>query len=61
MRTVAKTASYGSMHFIVAAAVAYAVTGDWRAALAISLIEPVVQTGSYVVHERLWERIWPAR
>lgn len=60
MRAVAKTASYGTMHFMVAGAVAYAITGDWRAALAISAIEPMVQTVSYVMHERAWERLWPA-
>lgn len=61
MRAVAKTATYGTMHFGVAGAVAYAITGDLRAAIAISAIEPVVQTVSYILHERAWERWWPAR
>jgi uncharacterized membrane protein len=56
MREAAKTASYATMHFTVAAAVAYAVTGDWRAALAISMIEPLVQTVAYVLHERAWAK-----
>jgi len=59
MRTAAKTATYGIMHFVVAGAVAYAITRDWRAALAISMIEPLVQTVSYALHERLWDRGWP--
>ncbi len=59
MREAAKTATYGTMHFIVAGAVAYAITQDWRAALAISAIEPLVQTFSYVAHERAWARLWP--
>lgn len=59
MREAAKTATYGAMHFIVAGAVAYAITQDWRAALAISAIEPLVQTVSYVFHERAWARLWP--
>ena len=33
------------------------VTQDWRAALAVGLIEPAVQTVAYVVHDRVWARI----
>lgn len=61
MRAAAKTATYSVMHFVVAGAVAYAITGDWRAALAISLIEPAFQTIAYAIHERVWERVWPPR
>jgi uncharacterized membrane protein len=57
MRTVAKTLSYSSMHFIVALGVAYALTGDWRVALGIGLIEPAVQTLAYLVHERAWSSV----
>lgn len=60
MRLVAKTSTYGVMHFFVAVGVAFALTRDWRIALAIGLIEPAVQTLAYAVHERLWERLWPA-
>jgi uncharacterized membrane protein len=52
----AKTATYAAMHFIVAFAVAFALTGDWRAATAIGLIEPAVQTIAYHLHERAWAR-----
>lgn len=61
MRAAAKTATYSVMHFLVAGAVAYAITGDWRAALAISLIEPAFQTIAYALHERIWEKVWPPR
>jgi uncharacterized membrane protein len=61
MRAAAKTSTYATMHFVIAAIVAYAITGDWRAALAISLIEPAVQTVAYVFHERAWARFWPPR
>lgn len=61
MRLVAKTSTYGVMHFIVAVSVAFALTRDWRIALAIGLLEPAVQTVAYAVHERLWEKLWPAR
>lgn len=57
MRTVKKTISYSVTHFLVAVAVAYGLTQDWRAALAIGLIEPIFQTLAYAVHERVWERL----
>jgi len=57
MKTAKKTLSYSLMHLTVAITVAYALTQDWRAALAIGLIEPVFQTVAFVVHERVWARI----
>lgn len=54
-RAAIKTATYATMHFMVAFTVAYALTGSWAAAAAIGLVEPFVQTGAYAVHERLWE------
>jgi len=53
-RVLKKTASYSLMHLMVAIGVAYALTGDLRAALAIGLIEPLVQTVAYSFHERAW-------
>ena len=50
----AKTITYGIMHFCVATVVAYAVTGNWQMSLGIGLIEPAVQTVAYVLHERAW-------
>ena len=57
MRTAKKTISYSLMHLTVAITVAYALTRDWRAALAIGMIEPIFQTMAFAVHERVWERI----
>ncbi len=54
MRLALKTASYSLMHFVVAIAVTFAVTGDWRAALAVGLIEPAVQTVAFLLHDRAW-------
>ncbi|WP_273144116.1 DUF2061 domain-containing protein [Oceanicaulis alexandrii] len=51
-----KPVTYGLMHLIVAISVAYALTQNWKAALAIGLIEPAVQTLAYTVHERAWSR-----
>ena len=52
-----KTVTYGVMHFTVAVIVAYALTRDIRIALAIGLIEPMVQTVFFTVHDRLWHDI----
>ena len=51
-----KTGSYYLTHILVAAGVAYAVTGDLWAALTLSLLEPSVQAGVYFFHERAWAR-----
>ena len=52
-----KTVTYGLMHFAVAVTVAYALTQNWRLALAIGVIEPLVQTVFFTVHDRVWTRI----
>lgn len=57
----AKTASYSAMHLAVAIAVAYALTRDWRTALAIGLFEPAAQTVAYAFHDRFWSRHESAR
>ena len=44
------------MHFCVAVAVAYVVTGSWVAALGVGVIEPIIQTFAYTLHERAWAR-----
>ncbi len=51
-----KTASYALMHLVVACLVAYALTWDWRQALAIGIIEPFVQTFAFAAHDRYWRR-----
>ncbi|MAP94203.1 MAG: hypothetical protein CMK07_04555 [Ponticaulis sp.] len=52
-----KTLTYGLMHLTVAVTVAFILTRNWHAALAIGLIEPMVQTVAYTFHERVWERV----
>ncbi len=56
MRLAMKTGTYAAMHFLVAIAVAYALTGNWKAALAIGVVEPFVQTFAFTIHDRLWAR-----
>lgn len=55
MRLALKTGSYGLTHIVVATGVAYVLTGNLAAAIGIGLIEPVIQTGVFTVHEYLWE------
>jgi uncharacterized membrane protein len=57
VRTAQKTASYAVMHLLIAFTVAYALTRDWRAALAIGLVEPFFQTFAFALHERIWAKI----
>ena len=51
-----KIASYGVMHLIVAMLVAFAITRDWRMALAIGVVEPFFQTIAYSFLDRIWPR-----
>lgn len=51
-----KTGSYAIMHLLVAIAVAYALTLDWRKALAIGILEPFVQTFAFTLHDRYWRK-----
>ncbi len=55
MRLAMKTSSYGITHIAVATTVAYVLTGNLAAAIGIGLIEPIIQTGVFSLHEYLWE------
>ena len=44
-RGVIKTSTYAAMHFVVAVA------------LSIGIVEPLVQTGAYALHERVWSGV----
>jgi uncharacterized membrane protein len=52
--TALKPVTYSVMHLVVAVSVAYALTQDWRIALGVGIIEPMVQTVAYVFHEKAW-------
>lgn len=56
MRLALKTLTYASMHLVVAVTVAYVLTRDWRIALAVGIVEPMVQTVAFNLHERAWSR-----
>lgn len=53
---VKKNLSYALMHLCVAFAVAYMLTGNLSAALAVGIIEPFFQTIAYHFHEKFWNR-----
>ncbi|MFT4254726.1 MAG: DUF2061 domain-containing protein [Caulobacter sp.] len=57
MRLALKTATYCAMHLTVAIAVAYVLTRDWRVALAVGIVEPMVQTVAFNLHERVWSKL----
>lgn len=56
-KTLKKTLSYAVMHMTVAIFLAYIISGSWKVALAIGLIEPFVQTIAFFFHERAWHKI----
>lgn len=60
-QTLLKTTTYGLMHLTVAIIVAFALTRDWRVALAVGIVEPIVQTFAFALHERLWSRAGQVR
>lgn len=57
MRPLIKTCTYSAMHFVVAFSVAYWLTGSWQSAAAIGMLEPLVQTVAYAIHEKVWARM----
>jgi uncharacterized membrane protein len=54
---VIKTISFAAVHFTVAFAVAYLVSGSVLVGGAIALVEPVVNTVAYHFHEQVWSRL----
>lgn len=51
-----KTMTYSVMHMVIAITVAYLLSGDWVVALGIGIVEPLVQTVAYTLHETAWGR-----
>lgn len=52
-----KTASFAVVHFTVAFAVVYALTGSLVIGGLAALIEPMINTVAYHFHEKVWDRI----
>lgn len=56
-RDLVKTASFGALHFAVGFGVSYAFTGSIVLAGGIALVEPLINTLVFYVHERAWNRV----
>jgi uncharacterized membrane protein len=56
-----KTATFTVMHFSVAFTVVYLMTGDFMVGGAVALVEPLINSLGYFVHERVWDRLRRAR
>ncbi len=59
-RDLAKTVTFALLHFSVAFAVAYLLTGSVPVATGLAIIEPMVNTVAFFFHERAW-RAFEAR
>ena len=51
-----KTITFALLHFGVAFSVAYLLTGSIAVATGVGLIEPIVNTVVFYLHERAWRR-----
>ena len=52
-----KTLSFAVMHFSVAFAVAYILTGSVLISGLLALVEPAVNTVAFYFHEQFWQRL----
>lgn len=55
-KAINKTATFAIVHFTVAFAVGYLMTGSVLVGGAIALVEPMVNTVAYHLHELAWKR-----
>lgn len=56
-----KTITFAAMHFSIAFAVAYILTGDVVIGGAVALVEPAVNSVAYYFHEKVWARVGKQR
>ncbi|QCF27247.1 DUF2061 domain-containing protein [Hydrocarboniclastica marina] len=56
-----KTLTFAIMHFTVAFAVTYALTGDFIIGGLVATVEPAVNTVAYYFHEKIWLRLAPSK
>ncbi len=52
-----KTFSFAIMHFSIAFAVAWLLTGSFVIGGLVAIVEPAVNTVGYFFHEKVWKRI----
>ena len=56
-----KTFSFAAVHFTVAFPVAYLMTGSVLVGGAMALVEPLINTVAFHIHEQVWNRAQKAR
>lgn len=56
-----KTITFAIMHFAIAFAVVYAMTGSLLLGGAVALVEPALNSVAFHFHEKIWTRIEQAR
>ena len=56
-----KTFSFAAVHFTVAFTVAYLITGSVLVGGALALVEPLINTVAFHIHEKVWNRIHEVR
>lgn len=56
-----KTLTFTLMHFCIAFAVAYALTGSVAVGGLVAAVEPLCNSVGFYVHERIWQRLDKAR
>ncbi|MBX2880731.1 MAG: DUF2061 domain-containing protein [Granulosicoccus sp.] len=49
-----KTISFAAVHFTVAFSVTYVITGSIALGGLIALVEPLINTVAFYIHERAW-------
>ena len=56
-----KTFTFAAVHFTVAFAVGFALTGSVVVGGLLALVEPAINTVAYHLHERAWQRFGRSR
>jgi len=51
-----KTITWAVLSMSITAAVTFVLTGDWRIAAAVGLVDRVIKMGVYYWHERHWHK-----
>ncbi|MCQ4346845.1 DUF2061 domain-containing protein [Pseudomonas stutzeri] len=52
-----KTLTFTAMHFCIAFAVAYALTGSLTVGGLVAAVEPLCNSVGFFLHEKLWQRV----
>ena len=56
-KSIAKTVSWRIFGFLIAAAIVWALTGEFRFAATIGTTDMLVKLGLFYGHERVWNRV----